>query len=401
MSVIRNRIYLNDMTKTYHEFVKEHTTSEQTNPSDGSCGEARCGERSAADSAFTGCVKNAYGRNRADGKASGALTDTGRSQGADMQTAFAGQKPAAAQQLLAECLAEPERARCDGTEPESQDQAKGETGGEERTTGQACEAEAEGMVQSPAAAGRASATEAEGMVQSAAATGQSCETGETEQSAVATGRASATEAEGMVQSPAAADASAAMEEIYDKMALICGCQNAECGQTKEAAAKTRQEMTLEEYKKYIYDKIASIPIHPSQSKNSVSVYITDAGLEAMKNDPEYEAWVLDTLRRDFSFHDPWGGMGSGRYVFHTFGATREEYRGHSFPKEDPDAARRRRKKQESFWEKRRLRQKKRQKEYYEELMKKRALIRRIQQQLFIEKDLSWAAAAYEAKKRVH
>ena len=34
-------------------------------------------------------------------------------------------------------------------------------------------------------------------------------------------------------------------------------------------------------------------------------------------------------------------------------------------------------------------------------MKKRALIRRIQQQLFIEKDLSWAAAAYEAKKRVH
>lgn len=312
---MNNRIYLNCMTKMYHEFIKEHAPSERVNPSGGSCKGACCGGSSAEDSSFTGCVKDAYGRNDTKGKASGAAADTGPSKQAGMSPAFAGRRSAASAQLLSECLQEPE------------------------------------------AAGTISGTDL-------------------------------------------TSSSAELETLYDKMALICGCSNAECSQAEILAVRTREEMTLEEYKKYIYDKIASIPMHPSQSKNSVSVYITDAGFEAMKNDPEYEAWVLDTLRRDFSCNDPWGAMGSGKYVFHTFGATREEYRGHSFAKEDPNAARRR-KKEESFWEKRRLRQKKRQKEYYEELMKKRALIRRIQQQLFIEKDISWAAAAYEAKKMVH
>ena len=157
-------------------------------------------------------------------------------------------------------------------------------------------------------------------------------------------------------------------------------------------------MTLEEYKQYIRDKISRIPMHPSQIKNSVSIHISDAGFLAMKNDPEYEAWVLNTIRKDFSFQDPFQTMGHGRYVVHSFGATKEEYRGYSFSKEKPSS---RKRVKESYWEKRRKRQKKLQKEYYEELLKKRALIRRVQQQLFIEKDISWAAAAFLAKKIVH
>ncbi len=190
-----------------------------------------------------------------------------------------------------------------------------------------------------------------------------------------------------------------MEAVYKGMEIICGCEDSQCCLGTEEAEKTREEMTLEEYKQYIRDKISRIPMHPSQMKNSVSIHISDAGFLAMKNDPEYEAWVLDTIRKDFSFQDPWNAVGSGRYVIHSFGATKEEYRGYSFGKEEPSSSRKRVK--ESYWEKRRKRQKKLQKEYYEELLKKRALIRRIQQQLFIEKDISWAAAAFLAKKIVH
>lgn len=155
---------------------------------------------------------------------------------------------------------------------------------------------------------------------------------------------------------------------------------------------------MEEYKEYIYDTIAGLPMHPSQIRNSVTVYISEAGFEAMKNDPEYEAWVLDTLKKNFSFNDPWGPMSGGNYVIHSFGATKEEYQGQSRPKETGNS--RRRKTEENYWEERRRRRKELNKKYYEELMERRALIRRLQQKLFIEKDISWAEAANEAKKRV-
>ena len=48
-----------------------------------------------------------------------------------------------------------------------------------------------------------------------------------------------------------------------------------------------KDMTMEEYKQYIYDQIAKIPISDSQMNSSFSVYITEEGFEAMKNNPEY------------------------------------------------------------------------------------------------------------------
>ncbi len=165
-----------------------------------------------------------------------------------------------------------------------------------------------------------------------------------------------------------------------------------------AVSESTQDMTMEEYKEYIYDTIAGLRMHPSQYRNTVSVYISDAGFEAMKNDPEYEAWVLDTLKKNFSFNDPWGPMNGGNYVVHSFGATKEEYHGYSQPKESRKSLRK--KMEENYWEERRKRRKELNKKYYEELMERKAMIRRLQQKLFIEKDISWAEAANEAKKRV-
>ena len=116
-----------------------------------------------------------------------------------------------------------------------------------------------------------------------------------------------------------------------------------------------QAMSREEYKFYIYQQIAGIPMHPSQKWDAVCVNISEEGFAAMQADPAYEKWVLDTLRRDFAWHNPWSTYAGGSYRVHYFGATKEEYRGDSFPMGFRNGGKRTdssRKKEKSYWEKR-------------------------------------------------
>lgn len=132
-------------------------------------------------------------------------------------------------------------------------------------------------------------------------------------------------------------------------------------ESKSKGAVSTEDMTLEEYKQYIHRKISQIPMHPSQAMSSVSIHISDKGFEAMKKDPAYEKWVLDTLKANFSFNDPWAGICGGSFSVHHFGETKEEYHGEGwnigfqggkggsiFDEESED----------SFWEKRAKRHKK-------------------------------------------
>ena len=89
-------------------------------------------------------------------------------------------------------------------------------------------------------------------------------------------------------------------------------------------------MSLEDYKQYIWKKISDLPMSASSQMQYISIQITDKGFEAMKNDPEYEAWVLDRLAQDFRFQNPWTAMCGGGYVVHHFGATKEQYHGESW-----------------------------------------------------------------------
>ncbi len=94
------------------------------------------------------------------------------------------------------------------------------------------------------------------------------------------------------------------------------------------------DMTMEEYKQYIYDKILRMPVDPSQIQDAVSIQISEEGFAAMKADSEYEKWVLDTIRRDLGAYNPWGRLGESTYRSHYFGATKKEYRGYCFAKEN-------------------------------------------------------------------
>lgn len=191
--------------------------------------------------------------------------------------------------------------------------------------------------------------------------------------------------------------------------------------TSGTGAVSTQDMTMEEYKQYIYDKISSLPMNPSRMQDNISINISEAGFEAMKNDPEYEKWVLDHLEKDFMVYNPWTSLCGGHYCVKYIGASPEEYRGESWYagyRDGKGASLYDEKSKDSFWE-RRIEREKRLKEQYEELQEKKALAKKWQQERlnaellaekaeksrlmnlgYSESSVSQASAAYEANTLV-
>lgn len=133
-------------------------------------------------------------------------------------------------------------------------------------------------------------------------------------------------------------------------------------------------MSMTEYKIYIYNMISALTFDPSESQDFIAVNISDEGFEAMKNDPEYEKWVLSKVKEDYFSFDMWGNRHSVRYGIKYFGATKEEYRSETWCadlndiKADEDY---KRKTKDSFWSKRLERMEKIQKMWQELDLKKK------------------------------
>ena len=106
-------------------------------------------------------------------------------------------------------------------------------------------------------------------------------------------------------------------------------KNAVSRKASESNASLAENMTMREYKSYIHEKISELPVHPTQSNRSASVFISEEGFEAMKSDPSYEAWVLDKLREDFSLCNPIAAMHES-FIVYQFGTKKSDYRGDSW-----------------------------------------------------------------------
>lgn len=90
-----------------------------------------------------------------------------------------------------------------------------------------------------------------------------------------------------------------------------------------------RDMTLEEYTQYINGRISELDRSNYSRGNSVFIYISKEGFQAMYEDPEYEAWVMENIRSAYGFCRSRGGH-DGYHSAHFFGATKEEYRGQSW-----------------------------------------------------------------------
>lgn len=103
---------------------------------------------------------------------------------------------------------------------------------------------------------------------------------------------------------------------------------------REAASTetTTADMTMYEYKIYFTEKLNAIPFHPNRQNDEEIINISDAGWEALKNDPEYEKEMLDGIAKDRMAYNPLIGT-SSHYTTRNIGASMKEYRGACWSKE--------------------------------------------------------------------
>ncbi len=92
-------------------------------------------------------------------------------------------------------------------------------------------------------------------------------------------------------------------------------------------------LSMDCFKDSVSRLISNIPYSSTRPFDEETVVISDTGWENMKSDPDYAAWVAGFIKEDRSAANSVSdGEDKGTYCVHNFGATPEEYRGHSFSK---------------------------------------------------------------------
>lgn len=92
--------------------------------------------------------------------------------------------------------------------------------------------------------------------------------------------------------------------------------------------KSKDEMTMGEYKQYIMNEMSKIPVSSYyQASFSGSLIIKEEAFEKMKSDPEWEKTVLNMLRKMYSVN----GLPQRSYCIQVIGASEAECYGYSVP----------------------------------------------------------------------
>ena len=150
-------------------------------------------------------------------------------------------------------------------------------------------------------------------------------------------------------------------------------------------------MSLDEYKQWVMNQISQFPVSGwvRSTFSSGSIVIKEEAFERMKNDPEYENYVLNRVRSAYSVQGL--PVGSNNVGFDVIGASLEECYGYAGPvgKSGSETAN----DGESWWKKRHERMEELMKEQEEEAVKRAQARRKAVQNEYLNSQL--AAAAYE------
>ncbi len=148
---------------------------------------------------------------------------------------------------------------------------------------------------------------------------------------------------------------------------------------------SREDMTMEEYKNFINGLLSSIPFDATRVYDKEIISISDAGWEQMKNDPDYEAWVLGYTAENRSVRNPFFGWpgASGCIYVEKFGASIGEHIGQSVGTSGPGSSSNNVKNEKSWWEKRHEKMEELMEEQAEKAMKKAQAQRKMEQELYL------------------
>lgn len=95
--------------------------------------------------------------------------------------------------------------------------------------------------------------------------------------------------------------------------------------------KSKEEMTTDEYKQWFMNEMSKMPVSAwfNSSFSSGSLVIKEEAFERMKNDPEYEKYVLNRIRSMYSVSSL--PIGSNNVCYEVIGASPEECYGYAGP----------------------------------------------------------------------
>lgn len=157
-----------------------------------------------------------------------------------------------------------------------------------------------------------------------------------------------------------------------------------------------QDMTMEEYKRFINDLLDSIPFDSTRKYDKEIITITEKGWEQMKNDADYEAWVLGYTVENRSVRNPFFGLpgASGNFYVEKFGASIEEHLGQSVGSTEPAKSTKRLRNEKSWWDKRHERMEELLKEEVQRKLKKARAKKKLEQQKYLHDRM-------ESQERLH
>ncbi len=160
--------------------------------------------------------------------------------------------------------------------------------------------------------------------------------------------------------------------------ILAGSGNAE--DTSKADETPSGDMSMAEYIQYIDAKIAQISRGAHRRQDFIFIFISEEGYEAMKQDSEYEAWVLESIRDAYAGANYWHASRGNYHCFKLFGATREECHSESWYSGGRDE-------QEQYWE-RKMQRKKRLKALLKKMLEKKRLEKAAYDKFLMEKWLA-------------
>lgn len=159
---------------------------------------------------------------------------------------------------------------------------------------------------------------------------------------------------------------------------------------------SREDMTMEEYKSFINGLLKTIPFDATRIYDKEIVSISEAGWKQMKNDPDYEAWVLGYTVENRSVRNPFFGLpgASASFCVEKFGASIEEHVGQGFSMSGPGSTSKHEKNEKSWWEKRQ--------EKMEELLEEQAenALKKAQKQRALEHKF-YLSSSLASRQRLH
>lgn len=141
--------------------------------------------------------------------------------------------------------------------------------------------------------------------------------------------------------------------------------------------KSKEEMTMDEYKQWVMNEMSQMPVSGwvRTTYSSGATVIKEEAFERMKNDPEYEAYVLNRVRSAYSVQSL--PVGSNNVSYDVIGASPEECYGYAGPvgKSGSNIS----ENEKSWWEKRH--------EEFEEMMEEQ--IKATQEKAKAQKESAW------------